>query len=52
MVDFSEYRYIETMKGRHCDIEIYVDDNTDQKEFEDGVREYLLALYELDSVGK
>ncbi|MGD6782133.1 hypothetical protein ACQCT3_17900 [Sutcliffiella horikoshii] len=44
MSDFSKYKYVETMKGRHCDIEIYVDENDDQKDYEDGVREYLLSL--------
>lgn len=45
MVSTDQYRYVETMKGKHCDIKIYVNDNADQKEYEEKVRAYLEKIY-------
>ncbi len=45
MVSTDQYRYIETYQGKYCEVEIYVNDNVDKKEFKEKVRNYLEKLY-------
>lgn len=44
-VSTDQYRYITTYQSKHCEVEIYVDDNYDQKEHEACIREYVESLY-------
>lgn len=44
-VSFEEFEYVETVKGKFCDIEIYIDRKTDEKVVEQKIRDYLELIY-------
>lgn len=41
----DQYRHITTYQSKHCEVEIFVDDNYDKKEYEARVTEYYELLY-------